>query len=322
VHQEWGNILEKKIIYELNALYREPMQVVGYEFGTGEKSVCVVGSMRGNEVQQMFVCSRLIERLKQLEARQEIMAGKSILVIPCVNLYSMNIGKRFWSTDNTDINRMFPGYDMGETTQRIAAGVFSAIKEYDIGIQFASNYMPGRFLPHIRMMQTGFEDIETAKKFAFPYVVTRNTRPFDTTTLNYNWQIWETRAFSIYTTDTDEIDRKSAADAVKAIERLLHEEGIVRSAVNGGYHYQSQVLCDDNLLSVRCKEAGIYENRAGIGEEVSEGQLLAVITNPFEGTVLEELRAPADGTVFFQHKAPLIYADTAAVKLVCFSARK
>ena len=35
----------------------------------------------------------------------------------------MNIGKRFWSADNTDINRMFPGYNLGETTQRIAAGV-------------------------------------------------------------------------------------------------------------------------------------------------------------------------------------------------------
>ncbi len=260
--------MKKKIIYELNALYREPMQVTGYEFGTGEKSVCVVGSMRGNEVQQMFSCSNLIRRLKELEARQEITEGKSILVIPCINSYSMNIGKRFWSTDNTDINRMFPGYHEGETTQRIAAGVFDVIKDYQIGIQFASNYMSGRFLPHIRMMRTGFEDIETAKKFAFPYVMVRDTRPFDTTTLNYNWQIWETKAFSIYTTDTDEIDRQSAADAVKGIEKMLIAQGILDSKVSGGYHYNAQVLSDDSLVSVRCREAGIYENRVYVGGSV------------------------------------------------------
>ena len=308
--------MKKKIIYELNALYREPMQVTGYEFGTGEKSVCVVGSMRGNEVQQMFSCSNLIRRLKELEARQEIKKRKSILVIPCINSYSMNIGKRFWSTDNTDINRMFPGYHEGETTQRIAAGVFDVIKDYQIGIQFASNYMSGRFLPHIRMMRTGFEDIETAKKFAFPYVMVRDTRPFDTTTLNYNWQIWETKAFSIYTTDTDEIDRQSAADAVKGIEKMLIAQGILDSKISGGYHYNAQVLSDDSLVSVRCREAGIYENRVHVGEEVYKGQLLAEITDPFEGTILEQLRAPEDGTIFFQHKAPLIYADTAALKLV------
>lgn len=310
--------MQKKVIYELNALYREPMQVIGYVFGNcgeGENSACVVGSMRGNEVQQMYACSRLIRRLKKLEEQRAIAQGKSILVIPCVNLYSMNIGKRFWPTDNTDINRMFPGYSEGETTQRIAAGVFGAVKDYQIGIQFASNYMPGRFLPHIRMMKTGFEDIETAKKFAFPYVITHSARPFDTTTLNYNWQIWETRAFSVYTTDTDEIDRRSAADAVKGIEHMLNSEGILHSSITGGYHYNSQVLCDDDLLSVRCSAAGIYENKVCVGEEVYEGQLLAEITDPYEGTVLEQLAAPGRNCLF-QHKAPLIYADTAAVKLV------
>lgn len=308
--------MRKEIIYELNALYREPMQVAGFWFGEGEKAACVVGSMRGNEIQQLFACGKLIQRLKILEEQGAVVPGKSILVIPCVNSYSMNIGKRFWPTDNTDINRMFPGYAEGETTQRIAAGVFDAIKDFPLGIQFASNYMSGRFLPHIRIMRTGFEDIETAKKFEFPYVITRNTRPFDTTTLNYNWQIWETRAFSIYTTDTDEVDAHSAADAVKAIERLLNGEGILRSRISGGCHYNARVLCDDNLLSVRCREGGIYENKVHIGDEVCKGQVLAEITDPYEGMVTQQLIAPADGTVFFQHKAPLVYADTAAVKLV------
>ena len=52
------------------------------------------------------------------------------MVIPWVNYYGMNIGKRFWPVDNTDINRKFPGMDYGDTTERIAAGVLSAIREY------------------------------------------------------------------------------------------------------------------------------------------------------------------------------------------------
>lgn len=311
--------MEKKILYELNALYREPMRVTGYVFGSGEKSVCVIGSMRGNEIQQLFACNKLIQRLKQLEEQNAIEEGKSIIVIPCVNSYSMNIGKRFWPTDNTDINRMFPGYNEGETTQRIAAGVFDVIRDYRIGIQFASNYMSGRFLPHIRMMQTGFEDIEMAGKFEFPYVLVKKARPFDTTTLNYNWQIWETKAFSIYTTDTEEIDAVSAVYAVKGIEKMLNKEGILHSTVHGGCHYNAQVLQDDDLLSVRCREAGIYENKVAVGEDVVEGQILAEITDPCEGTVLEQLRAPADGTVFFQHKSPLVYSSTAVIKIVCIN---
>ena len=45
----------------------------------------------------------------------------------------LNIGKRFWPLDNTDINMMFPGYELGKT-QRIAKKSFDAISGYDYGI--------------------------------------------------------------------------------------------------------------------------------------------------------------------------------------------
>ena len=114
--------MKKKIIYELKSLYRDNMRVTGFEFGTGKKSVCIVGSIRGNEIQQLYACSLLVKRLKKMEKEGRIKKGHTILVIPSMNTYSMNIKKRFWPTDNTDINRMFPGYDLGETTQRIAGG--------------------------------------------------------------------------------------------------------------------------------------------------------------------------------------------------------
>ena len=60
--------------------------------------------------------------------------------------------------DKTDINRMFPGYANGETTQRIAAAVFEALNGFEYGIQLASYYVPGDFIPHVRMLKTGYED--------------------------------------------------------------------------------------------------------------------------------------------------------------------
>ena len=66
--------------------------------------------------------------------------------------------------------------------------------------------MPGHFVPHIRLMDEGYSRIETAMQFGLPYVVKRKVRPYDTATLNYNWQVWNTEAFSLYTTATEQID--------------------------------------------------------------------------------------------------------------------
>lgn len=306
--------MEKNILYEMKALYRDSFRVMGYKFGQGKKSACILGNIRGNEVQQLYVCSQLIRRLKEMEAAGKIMEGHQIMVIPSANPYSMNIAKRFWPTDNTDINRMFPGYAIGETTQRIAAGIFQAVQDYQFGIQLSSFYMPGNFTPHVRMMKTGFEDVELAKKFGMPYVVVRNPRPYDTTTLNYNWQIWETHAFSLYTTTTVNIDKESAAMAVHSILIFLSKMGVVE--YHGHEGYISHVVEDTDMVSVRTKVSGIFEPMVKVGEEVLKGQTLANIMDPYEGEIKEILKAPVDGIVFFAHNEPLTYADTAVFKLI------
>lgn len=132
--------MKKEILYSLKSPYRDSLDIVGYRFGAGEKTLAVVGAIRGNEIQQMYICTQLIQKLKELEQEHHIREDVEILVIPCVNYYSMNIGKRFWPMDNTDINRMFPGYDLGETTQRIADGIFQKLHGYQYGIQLTSFY--------------------------------------------------------------------------------------------------------------------------------------------------------------------------------------
>lgn len=306
--------MEKVTLYEIKALYRDNFRVTGYRFGAGEKAVCILGSTRGNENQQVYCCSQLVKRLKALEEKGRIAEGKEILVIPCANPHSMNIKKRFWDIDNTDINRMFPGYDAGETTQRIAAGIFEAVKDYSFGIQFTSFYMKGTFMPHVRMMQTGYENIDLARQFGLPYVVVRKPRPFDTATLNYNWQIWETDAFSVYTTNTERIDKVSARQAVEAILNFMSRQGVIRYP---GYEgYLSRVVDDSQLATVRAQAAGFFECKVAVGDQVEKGELLAQILDPFDGSLRSNILSPVDGTILFAQDEAMTYDSTALFKIV------
>lgn len=306
--------MKETIIYSFKGLYRDNFRVRGYEFGNGEKSVCILGSLRGNEYQQIYVCSRLITKLKKLEQNGNITEGKSIMVIPCGNPYSVNIKKRFWSIDNTDINRMFPGYDKGETTQRIAAGIFDKINDYKYGVQFASFYMPGYFVPQVRMMKTGNENVDMAKKFGLPYVVLHSPRPFDTATLNYNWQIWETNAFSIYTSSTEKIDKASADQGVNAVLSFLAKEGLIE------YHNiskrKTKVVESDKFLSVRANNAGFLESLVKAGEHVIKGQVMAYVTDPYTSDILQTVTASEDAIVAFEYDSPIAYKNTALFKLI------
>ena len=106
--------MREEVLFTLDTPYRQPLSVKGWRFGNPErKSLAVVGALRGNEIQQMYICSQLIRALETLEEEGKLAPDCGVLVIPCANQFSMNVGRRFWAADNTDINRMFPGYDGG-----------------------------------------------------------------------------------------------------------------------------------------------------------------------------------------------------------------
>ena len=302
--------MRKDVLFSLKSLYRDDLRVTGYRFGSGEPAACIVGALRGNEIHQMAVAAQLVRALRGIEAQGGFIPGKEILVIPSVNHFSMNIGKRFWSLDNTDINRMFPGYDRGETTQRIAAALFEQIKGYTYGIQLASFYIPGDFVPHVRLMRTGYEDTEGAKLFGMPYITLRKPLPFDTTLLNYNWQIWETKAYSLYGGMNDGVESPITSEMIGTILRFAQRIGLTRKPVVGIPDFNPQVIDESSFCSVRTPQAGIFYLLKGAGAKVQEGEPLARIIDPYEGSVRAEIISPTDGIIFFAHNKPLALANT------------
>ena len=306
--------MNKENIVTLKSPYRDDFQINGYRFGKGEKTCCIVGAMRGNEVQQLYVCSQIIRALSNIEKKGDLVYGKQIMVIPSLNPFSMNIQRRFWSVDNTDLNRMFPGDAHGKTTQRIAAGIFDFIKEYQYGIQFTSFYISGDFIPHVRMMDTEHKNIGLANLFGLPYILLRKPKPFDTATLNFNWQNCDTSAFSVYTNETEHIDEESANIAVSAVLRFLSRMGVIKYQSHGGY--MATTLEEEHLMSVHAKSGGIYRRIKQPGDEVEQGDVMAEILDPFEGTVKEEIKSPANGIVFFAHKSPLVLENSVVYKII------
>lgn len=301
-------------IYTMKAPFRQELMIKGYSFGKGSKAACILGPTRGNEIQQMYVCSQLVRVLKELEANNCINSNKEILVIPVINNYSMNEGKRFWGENNSDINRMFPGGTKGDTAFHIADGIFRVIKEYSYGMQFTSFFMPGEFVPHVRMMATGFHNTSLANLFGLPYVLVKKPLPIDTATLNYNWQSETTAAFSIYTNRTARIDEDSARQAVAAVLRFLKRMGVIKYESHSGYI--SHIIMEEELCNVQAGTGGIFRRLVKAGEDVRYKTAMAEIIDPYEGTVKEVITAPTDGIVFFAHTDPLIGQFDTAYQMI------
>lgn len=301
-------------LYNLVSAYRDDMKVKGYLFGHGDKAACIMGPVRGNEIQQMYICSQLVRILKELENNGCVSSGKQILVVPCVNSHSINVESQFFGVKGVDINRSFPGNSYGEPVSRLAGSILSEISDYTYGIQFTSFYQRGEFVPHVRMMETGYTNTSLANLFGLPYVVVKHPLPIDTTTLNFNWQDDNTSAFSVYTNCNETIDEVSAKQAVAAVLRFLKRMGIIRYESHSGFI--SHVIYEHDMTEVYTECAGIFRGRVKCGEDVRYGMIMAEILDPYDGSVRNVIKAPTDGIVFFAHNSALITQYDTAYKLI------
>ena len=59
--------MKKDVLFTVPSYFRDDMDILGYRFGKGEKSCVVLGALRGDEVQQLYVCARLVAFLREVE---------------------------------------------------------------------------------------------------------------------------------------------------------------------------------------------------------------------------------------------------------------
>lgn len=308
--------MNKIELFTMSTPFRGDASIYGYTFGSGDKTVAIVGSMRGNEYQQLYICSLLSKALSGLEECGDIVPGREILIIPSLNYSAHNLMHKYWLSDDSDINRQFPGNPEGTATSRIAYAMMNILKEYTYGVQFPSFYMDGEFIPHIRITKTETSDssLNIANLFGLPFIMVGEVRSHDPSTLNYNWQLAGTNAFSIYSGGTERIDEQYADLAVSSVLRFLSRMGVIKYNSLGGYI--STVIYEEKMYNIKADEAGFIRLIARINSEVRRGDVIADIIDPMDGHTKTRIRAPYDGILFFATNHALAAQNEIIFKMI------
>lgn len=308
-------------IVTLESPNRAPLRIEGFLFGdetTTGPSIAIVGAMSGDHINQLYVASGLVEYLRTKE-EEGLIIGK-ILVIPAINAYALNMGEKNWPLDKTDLNMMFPGYGQGETTQRIASRLFDELKGYDYGIILEGRRDQSMCLPYVKLMQSGYEDLECTKDLGLGFIHYRPHDPIETAMLQYNWQLWETKAFSIVFGKNGAIDQSSSNEVHTAIIRFLSKRKMLDIPVFEGR--KSNLVDPNRITLVKASRAGILISKVQCGTHIQKGEVLGKIIDALSGERLEKLISPCEGIVTCQYAHPLIFQNSivfriASVDLCC-----
>lgn len=309
--------MKKELLVSIKSPNRDDFEIHGFRFenkNSSGPSIAIVGGFLGHNIDQLYTGSKLVDFLYRKQNENPNFINGSILVVPAINIFGLNMAEKFWPLDKTDLDAMFPGFADGETTQRIAQKLFEKLQGYDYGVILEGRKDQAICMPYLKLLRSGYEDIESAKEFGLRFIHHKELAPMDSATLHYNWQVWNTNTFSIVWGENSKIDEVASAHVKDSILRFMSKKGIIEHPVFEGFN--SNITDRTQIVVIKSSHAGIFLPSAKPGQSVIKGEFLGYIKDSLTGAVLEKLYATHDGVISCTYGYPLIFENSIAFRIV------
>lgn len=253
----------------------------------------VSAAVHGDEIIGVEIVRRLL-RAPNLDK----MKG-TLLAIPIVNAYGFMNHSRYLP-DRRDLNRVFPGSPQGSLASRLAHIFMTEIVgRADVGIDLHSAAIHRSNLPQIRVTPSKPETIALAEVFGAPLVLTSKTRPGSLR------QAAQDRGIDVLLYEAGEglrFDEFAVRAGVTGILRIMHHLKMIPA--RGITKLKAAPIQSSSSFWQRAPAGGLLRAFKTIGEEVEEGDVLGIISDPF-GEMDTEILAEEDGLIIGRSNLPV-----------------
>jgi hypothetical protein len=303
----------------MTAPVREGFDIPCHEIGpkAQQPAVALVGGLHGDEINGIFILSRLADFLNNVEAGTypELRLARGVLIIPAVNVLGVNLRTRTWPFDKTDINRMFPGSTIGETTQRIAYAVMEATKHAEFRIDIHTASTDFEEIPQVRLYGPSDEERHSSRLFGLPAIMERSLSPVFTTTMMYSWKVWPGQSFVLRVGQAGTVQLEHCQRVFRSLVVFLGRTGILEGVEIAVEDEEVCYFDKESAFRVYAEKAGTFVSDRAVGRWVRTGQELGYIYDSFSGNVIEKVVSPVAGLLTGIRRHPLLFERDLIVRV-------
>lgn len=261
----------------------------------------VSAAIHGDEINGVEIVRRVLQHRAMKSLRG------TLLAIPIVNVHGFLNNERYLP-DGRDLNRSFPGSPKGSLAGRVAHTFLEQIVTLcSHGIDLHTGARHRSNLPQMRADMNNHDTRAMAEAFGVPTVLHSKVR--------------------------DGSLRGVAADmgipviTYEAGEALRFDEVAIRAGVMGVINVMRNIgmlpksrrksiepMITDQSVWIRAPESGILRALVPLGAKVTNGSVIAMISDPLANTESEVI-APADGIIIGRTFLPLVHEGEALFHL-------
>ena len=304
--------MTQRILLHMTAPLREDFDILYHDIGEefGPPRIALVAGLHGNELNGVFVLSRLAAFLQEVAEGLQVglQLRQRAIIIPAVNILGLNTLSRHWPFDHTDINRMFPGYDAGETTQRIAHAVLEVTRLAHYRVDLHSASLDFEEVPHVRLYGPSEDERALAHLFGLPAVIERATNTIFTVTIGHAWKAYGGANFVLRAGYAGNLQLPHCERLFHALVVFLQHTGIVQGKPaseesDEDVHYFGV----EHTVRIVAETAGLFISHLEVGRWLQAGDPIGHVFDGFDGQLRAEIKTPISGLLSGIRRQPLLF---------------
>lgn len=269
----------------------------------------VSAAVHGDEI----IGTEIVRRL--LRTRHMHRVSGTLLAIPIVNNFGFMNHSRYLP-DRRDLNRTFPGSAEGSLAARLANLFTNEILcRCDLGIDLHSAAIHRSNFPQIRVSPSKQRSLELAEVFGAPIILKSNVLEGS---LRHTAEENDVDLLLFEAAGALRFDEFAARTGVTGVLRVMHHVGMLPK--KGIAKPKAASLKARSSSWVRAKAGGLLRTFKTIGDHVSEGDVLGIISDPF-GEVETEISAANAGLIIGRAELPAVNEGDALFHIARLSAK-
>lgn len=255
----------------------------------------LMAGLHGDEINGVEIIRQLIRR-----KYNKPNAG-TIICIPIFNIFGfLNLKREL--PDGRDLNRSFPGSVSGSLASQFAyhfmkdiAPVVDYVVDFHTGSAQRSNY------PQIRCAFKDTTAVELAKVFNPPFIIHSS---YIAKSVREAMHKIGKKILLFEGGKTNSIDDNVVKEGLEGVKRLIDHLGMRSFRADFDSVNRKPIFIGETRW-LRAPQSGMLKVFIQNGIAVKEGELLAVVADPF-GKLERKIKAPVDGFVFCINEAPIV----------------
>lgn len=286
-----------------------PVKVINGK--TAGPTVLLFATLRGDEFNGMEILKQLLE-LSLLDRLRG-----TLLVVPVLNVFGM-LNRSATLPDGQTLDLAFPGKAEGDYTGRTAHLFFDSLfSKADVCVELCSGGMNHNFLPHVYGDFSMEANRELAEAFAVSVAVDIEPRPGSLSALAkelgkpmLTFRAGEAMRFNRHAI---RLGRKGLVSLLRRL-KMLPESDSPQGASRAG---QAPVFVESSDW-VHATKSGIAHPKKALGDRVTKGETLAVISEPLGSFQEVTVTAPSDGVLVGANDMPLVFEGDYLFRIATF----